>query len=234
MVSWVHTRAQTYQIVPSKYVQFIVYQLYLSISRIKNIVLLIFFQRNFQASQLSELMLVQKWIFWAVSFHTLSCYPGHYSAPCTLVAGALSVLSPVPWSDCGLALGFLTCLLAHPTTSLYSLVIFSTTCTLWRDKLHICLTIWLSVTFYLSQSSKNIKWSHFLSSLFIYLPGSQCSTVTEDSITLLHIPFLPWFLALLVGISELTLLTCQNPGQTFLLLQSDLLCHFSDLTTQKS
>lgn len=128
MVSWVHTRAQTYQIVPSKYVQFIVYQLYLSISRIKNIVLLIFFQRNFQASQLSELMLVQKWIFWAVSFHTLSCYPGHYSAPCTLVAGALSVLSPVLWSDRGLALGFPTCLLAYPTTSLYSLVIFSTTC----------------------------------------------------------------------------------------------------------
>lgn len=162
MVSWVRTRAQTYQIVPSKYVQFIVYQLYLSISRVKNIVLLIFFQRNFQASQLSELMLVQKWIFWVVSFHTLSCYPGHYSPPCTLVAAALSVLSPVPWSDRGLALGFpTTCLLAYPTTSLYSLVIFSTTCavcqTLWRDKLHICLTIWLSVTFYLSQSSKNIK-----------------------------------------------------------------------------
>lgn len=103
---------------------------------------------------------------------------------------------------------------------------------LWKDALHIGLPVWLSGTFYPSQSSKYIEGTSFSFSSSIYRqthPPQSCRTLSAHCV-----PALSWFSGTSLGTSEPTSLTCQNPGQTFLLLQSDLVCHFSELTTQKS
>ena len=140
-----------------------------------------------------------------------------------------------PWSDCGL--GFR--LSSIPSSTSCSILLSGGSLTL-----HVLCVRHRGERNYISTSQSGCQWlftlvtaQKILSSVTSFCFSSsvyqETSPPQEWRASSPHCasPFCLDSKALLVGTSDLTLLTCQNPGQTFLLLRSDLLCHFSELTS---
>lgn len=145
---------------------------------------------------------------------------------CTLIL----LISCAGGQAVGLALGFPVFPPAYPTTHIHWLLgkLLQYVCCV-LETFHVCLTVWLSVTFHLSQSSEN---SHFLSFLFIVLRRGRSHPVMELWHFTAH-PSLSWSSGSL-GELRASVTDLSESGTDISTAQSDLLCHFSELATQKS
>lgn len=142
--------------------------------------------------------------------------------------GCSSLVPLRQWSDCGVALKLSAFLLAHPTASFYSVLLWHYMCCGFR---HHGERNYASPSQSGCRNSTLVWLKKILSAVASFCSSSsvcqdQSSTGMEDFITSAH-PFLPWFLGTSCGSFRPYIIDCQS-GQTFLLLQSDLLCHFSE------